>query len=135
MARPFDYDANPARYRLGMRVSGSSMDPTVTPLHARIWAMAPDRADLVVADVGCADGPLAAARPEGRAGRVVGIDRPTPSTFDAEDAVALVSQVFGHVETEWWDALLVTLRNRGAIAGYLVARWVPRPRAAAAGPV
>jgi SAM-dependent methyltransferase len=206
---PFDYDANPARYRLGMQVTGSNIDPAVTPLYARIWAMLPERADLVVADVGCADGPLAAAQPAGRAGRVVGVDRsatllaghprpalradavalpladgsvtavaavnmlyhlpdpisalrearrvlarngvfvaatvsrydspelaavwrPAPSTFDAEDAAGLVSQVFGHVETEWWDAPLVTLRDRGAIADYLVARWVPRPHATAA---
>jgi SAM-dependent methyltransferase len=204
-----EYDAKPARYRLGVQVTGASLDPTITPLHARIWAIVPERADLVVADVGCADGPLAAARPDGRAGRVVGIDRsaallaghprpalradavalpladcsvtavvainmlyhlpdpllalrearrvlapdgvfiaatisrhdspqlaavwrPAPSTFDAEDAATLVSQVFGHVETEWWDAPLVTLHDREAIADYLVARWVPRPQAEAA---
>jgi len=72
---PSDYDSDPARYRLGMRVAASYLHPSVTPLHARIWELLPERTDLVVADVGCADGGLAAARPHGRAGRVVGIDR------------------------------------------------------------
>ena len=209
MPRPCDYDANPARYRLGMRVTASALDPTTTTLYTRVWALVPERGDLVIADVGCADGPLAAARPDGRAGRVVGVDRsavlladhphpavradavalpladgsvtavaainvlyhlasplsairearrvlaadgvfvvatvsrrdspelaavwqPAPSTFDAEDAAALAGLVFGRVEAEWWDAPLITLRDRGAIADYLVARWVGRRRAVAA---
>jgi SAM-dependent methyltransferase len=206
---PYDYDANPARYRLGVQVTGAALDPGVTPLHARIWELLPARADLVVADVGAADGPLAAARPAGRLARVVGIDRsavllaghprpavradavalpladgsvtavvavnmlyhladpvaaireagrvlaadgvfiastisrhdspelaavwrPTPATFDAEDAAALASRVFGHVRAEWWDAPLVTLADQLAIRDYLVARWVPEEQAAAA---
>jgi hypothetical protein len=60
---PYDYDANPARYRLGMQVTSAALNPGVTPLHARIWELLPERADSVVADVGSADGPLAAARP------------------------------------------------------------------------
>jgi SAM-dependent methyltransferase len=58
--------------------------------------------------------------------------RPAPSTFDAEDAAALAGQVFGRVETERWNAPLATLRDREAIADYLVARWVTRPQAVAA---
>ncbi len=209
MAAPYDYEANPARYRLGVHVTGAALDPGVTPLHARIWALIPDLAGLVVADVGSADGPLAAARPAARLARVVGIDRsavlladhprpavradavdlpladgsvtavvavnvlyhladpvaairaarrvlaadgvfiastisrhdspelaavwrPARSTFDAEDAVALASRVFGEVQTEWWDAPLVTLADHAAIRDYLVARWVPAEQAAAA---
>jgi SAM-dependent methyltransferase len=206
---PWDYDQNPARYRLGMRVTGNSLDPTAAPLYTSIWDILPERADLVVADVGSADGPLAAARPAGRPGRVVGLDRsavllaahpqpavcadavalpladgsvtavvavnmlyhladpvlairearrvlvpdgvfvaatvsrhdspelaavwqPVPSTFDAEDAAGLAGQVFGHVDAQWWDAPLVTLRDGAAIRDYLVARWIPHPQAAAA---
>jgi SAM-dependent methyltransferase len=209
MAVPYDYDANPARYRLGVDVTGAAVDPSVTPLHARIWDLTPELPDLVVADVGSADGPLAAARPPGRRARVVGIDRsavllaghprsavradavalpladgsvtavvavnmvyhladpvtairearrvlaaggvfiaatisrhdspelaavwrPAPSTFDAEDAAALASRVFEDVQTEWWDAPLVTLADQVAIRDYLIARWVPAERAAAA---
>jgi SAM-dependent methyltransferase len=58
--------------------------------------------------------------------------RPAPSTFDAEDAAALASRVFGHVQSEWWDAPLVTLVNQVAVRDYLVARWVPAEQAAAA---
>jgi SAM-dependent methyltransferase len=209
VAAPYDYDANPARYRLGMRITGRSLDLGVTPLYDRIWEMIPEQADLVVADVGSADGPLAAARPPGRLARVLGIDRsallladhprpavradavalplthgsvtavvavnmlyhladpvaairearrvlaadgvfiastisrldspelaavwrPAPSTFDAEDAAALASPVFGDVQTERWDAPLVTLADHVAIRDYLVARWVPAEQAAAA---
>jgi SAM-dependent methyltransferase len=209
MAMPYDYDADPARYRLGMEVTSRSLEPGVTPLYTRIWQLVRERGDLVVADVGCADGQLAHARPPARLARVVGIDRsavllashprpavradavalplqdgsasavvavnvlyhladpllairdarrvlasdgvfiaatisrndspelaavwrPAPSTFDAEDAAGLCGQVFGHVETEWWDAPLVTLADSGAIRDYLVARWVPAKQAAAA---
>jgi SAM-dependent methyltransferase len=209
VAAPYDYDANPARYRLGMRITGRSLDLGVTPLYDRIWEMIPEQADLVVADVGSADGPLAAARPPGRLARVLGIDRsallladhprpavqadavalpladgsvtavvavnllyhladpvaairearrvlaadgvfiastisrhdspelaavwrPGPSTFDAEDAAALVGRAFGHVHSEWWDAPLVTLADQVAVRDYLVARWVPEEQAAAA---
>ncbi len=95
MAAPWDYDQNPARYRLGMRVTSDSVDPTVTPLYARIWEIMPERAGLVVADVGSADGPLAAARPREQPARVVGIDRSAvllarhPHPAVRADAVAL----------------------------------------------
>jgi SAM-dependent methyltransferase len=206
---PYDYDANPARYRLGVQVTAAALAPDVTPVPARVWEMLPERADLVVADVGSADGPLAAARPAGRLARVIGIDRsavllaahprpavradagalpladgsvtavvalnmlyhladpgaamhearrvlaadgvfiastisrhdspelatvwrPAPSGFDAEDAAALASRVFGHVRSQWWDAPLVTLADQVAVRDYLVARWVPEEQAAAA---
>lgn len=209
MAVPYDYDANPARYRLGMQVTGAALDPSVTPVHARIWELLSERAGLTVADVGAADGPLAAARPAGRPARVVGIDRsaallaghprpavqadavalpladgsvtavvavnmlyhladpvaairevhrvlaadgvfiagtisrhdspelaavwrPAPSAFDAEDAAELVGRVFRHVQSEWWDAPLITLADHVTIRDYLVARWMPEEQAAAA---
>jgi SAM-dependent methyltransferase len=72
---PSDYDSDPARYRLGMRVTRSYLSPSAASLYARIWELLPASQGLVVADVGCGDGPLAAARPEARAGHVVGIDR------------------------------------------------------------
>lgn len=58
--------------------------------------------------------------------------RPAPSTFDAEDAAALAGQVFGHVQSQWWDAPLVTLADQIAVRDYLAARWVPEEQAAAA---
>lgn len=65
MSVPYDYDANPARYRLGVQVTRAALDSGATTVPARIWELLPERADLVVADVGSADGPLAAARPAG----------------------------------------------------------------------
>jgi SAM-dependent methyltransferase len=206
---PYDYEANPARYRLGMQVTQANLDAATTPLHERIWQLLPERDDLIVADVGCADGALAAARPRDRAGHLVGLDlsaallrdhpspslradaaalplrdqsvtavvavnmlyhldhpllairaarralaadgvfiaatisrhdspeladvwRPAPSTFDAEDAPALAGQVFTRVETERWDAPLITLPDAAAVRDYLIARFVPPGQAAAA---
>jgi SAM-dependent methyltransferase len=204
-----DYDTNPARYRLGMQVTDRYLDPRTTSLYRRIWQLLPGRADLLIADVGCADGALAAARPNGRAGKLVGLDlsavllrahpepavladaialplrdhvvsavvavnmlyhlddplqaireasrvlapggvfiaatisrhdspelaevwRPGPATFDAEDGPAMASLVFPHVQTERWDAQLITLPDAGAVRDYLIARFVPPDRAAVA---
>ncbi len=73
MSMPCDYDADPDRYRLGMRLTRQHLQPQTISLYERIWQLLPDD-DLLVADVGSADGPLAAARPPGRAGRLVGFD-------------------------------------------------------------
>jgi SAM-dependent methyltransferase len=192
-----------------MRLASQHLDPGATGLYARIWQLLPHSADLVVLDVGCAEGALTAARPSDRAGRVVGVDRsavmlarhprpairadatalpfatgavtavtavnmlyhldeplaairearrvlaadgvfvtatisgrdspelervwrPEPSTFDAEDAAAIVGEVFSQVEAEWWDAPLITLPDKSTVRDYLVARWVPPGEAAAA---
>ena len=58
--------------------------------------------------------------------------RPAPSTFDAEDAPALVARVFGRVMVERWDAPLITLPSERAIRDYLVARYVAPEAARAA---
>lgn len=58
--------------------------------------------------------------------------RPAPSTFDAEDGPGLVGQVFGHAETERWDAPLIRLPDAGAVRDYLLARFVPPADAARA---
>jgi SAM-dependent methyltransferase len=58
--------------------------------------------------------------------------RPEPTTFDAEDAPALVCEVFGEVEVERWDAPLITLPDPAAVRDYLIARHVPRTEAAEA---
>ncbi|MFI6296094.1 class I SAM-dependent methyltransferase [Nonomuraea sp. NPDC050790] len=50
--------------------------------------------------------------------------RPSATTFDAEEAPALVAEVFGRVEVETWDAPLITLRDREAVRDYLVGRFV-----------
>jgi len=51
--------------------------------------------------------------------------------FDA-DAPALTAEVFDQIEAEYWDAPLVTLPDAAAVRDYMVARLVPRRRAAAA---
>ena len=51
--------------------------------------------------------------------------RPTPGTFDAEDAAGIVASVFGAVTVEAWNAPLVTLPDRDAVRDYLRARFVP----------
>ena len=56
--------------------------------------------------------------------------RAEPSTFDAEDAAAIVASVFGVVEVDAWDAPLVHLPDRDTVRDYLVARLVPRAEAA-----
>lgn len=61
---------------------------------------------------------------------LAGIWRPAPTPFDAEDAPALVATVFGEVEVDAWDAPLLTLPDRAAVADFLVARFVPADRAA-----
>jgi SAM-dependent methyltransferase len=52
-----------------------------------------------------------------------------PSTFDAEEAPAIVASVFGEVEVDAWDAPLVHLPDHAAVRDYLVARLVPRAEA------
>lgn len=49
----------------------------------------------------------------------------TPSSFDAEDAPALVAEVFGDVEVEPWRLVAYVLPGRDAIADYLHAFNVP----------
>lgn len=49
---------------------------------------------------------------------------PTRTTFDTEDAPALVEEVFGSVEVEHWDAQLITLPDRDSLRDYLLARFV-----------
>ncbi|MGY1704552.1 class I SAM-dependent methyltransferase [Geodermatophilus sp. SYSU D00697] len=50
-----------------------------------------------------------------------------PSTsFDAEDAPALVGAVFDRVDVTRWDAPLVTLPDAAAVRDHLLGRQVPR---------
>jgi SAM-dependent methyltransferase len=202
MSTPRDYDANPERYRLGMRLTAAHCAPGVN-LQARIVEHLVTAGAVTVLDAGCGDGALAVAaaasplrvigldaavpmveaarahgpvvrgditalpvadasvdavvevnvlyhldrpttalrearrvlRPGGTfvAGTVARSDspelapfwRPTPGTFDAEDAAAVVASVFSAVATDAWDAPLVTLPDRDAVRDYLRARFVP----------
>lgn len=54
------------------------------------------------------------------------------STFDAEDAVALVGEVFDVLDAEHWDAPLVTLPDADAVAEFLRGRGLSGQDAAAA---
>jgi SAM-dependent methyltransferase len=51
------------------------------------------------------------------------------TSFDAEDAPALVGQVFDAVAVHGWDAPLVTLPDPAAVRDYLVGRHAPREAA------
>jgi SAM-dependent methyltransferase len=55
--------------------------------------------------------------------------RAEPSTFDAEEAPAIVASVFGEVEVDAWDAPLVHLPDHAAVRDYLIARLVPQAEA------
>ena len=64
--------------------------------------------------------------------------RSGPTSFDAEEAPAIVASVFGPVDIDAWDAPLVSLPDHDAVRDYLIARFVPRDEAdrrAAAVPV
>jgi SAM-dependent methyltransferase len=54
-----------------------------------------------------------------------------PLTFDAELAAERLSEFFGEVEVERWDAPLVELPTREAVRDYLVGKGVEPPSAAA----
>jgi SAM-dependent methyltransferase len=56
--------------------------------------------------------------------------RPEPTTFDAEEAPAIVAGVFDAVDVDRWDAPLVHLADRDTVRDYLVARFVDRVTAA-----
>jgi len=49
---------------------------------------------------------------------------PEPSTFDAEEAGAIVAEVFGTVELHPWDGPYVRLPDRAAVRDYLRGRGV-----------
>jgi SAM-dependent methyltransferase len=202
MPTPRDYDADPERYRLGMRLTAAHCGPG-SNLQARIVEHLLAAGVTAVLDGGCGDGALAAAATASPL-RVIGLDaavpmveaarahgpvvrgevtalpvadgsvdavvvvnvldhldepatalrearrvlrpggllvagtvarsdspelapfwRPTPGTFDAEDAAGIVAGVFGAVTVEAWDAPLVTLPDRDAVRDYLRARFVP----------
>jgi SAM-dependent methyltransferase len=50
-----------------------------------------------------------------------------PTSFDAEDAPALLGRVFGPVTVHPWDAPLVTLPDERAVRDYLLGRQAPAP--------
>ena len=205
-AVPCDYDADPRRYRLGMRTADAYAADSLYDRVARMLLSAPGVGRVL--DVGCADGVLRRALP--RTGpHLVGLDAspvllrthpppavrgdaarlpfgtgafdavtalnvlyhlPSPlpallearrvlrsggyllvsaiarddspelagfwrrpaTTFDAEDAPALLAQVFADVTVHPWDAPLVTLPSPAAIRDYLLGRQAPVEAADAA---
>ena len=71
-----DYDDDPGRYRLGMHQARTLLTPGTLPVLERVWQVIPPAGDgEIVADIGSADGALAAARPAGRPGRLLALDR------------------------------------------------------------
>lgn len=54
------------------------------------------------------------------------------TTFDAEDAPAILALVFAEVTVHRWDAPLLTLPDAAAVRDYLLGRQAPRAAAAAA---
>lgn len=57
--------------------------------------------------------------------------KPSPSTFDAEEAAGVVASVFGTAQAQRWDAPLITLPDHDAVRDYLLARFVPADQAVA----
>lgn len=76
MPTPRDYDADPGRYRLGMRLTARHCAPGVN-LQARILEHLGAAHAATALDAGCADGALAEAA-AGRALRVIGLDAAAP---------------------------------------------------------
>jgi SAM-dependent methyltransferase len=75
---------------------------------------------------------IAAAPGRGDSPELDHVWRPAPSTFDAEDAPALVGSVFPDPQVRRWDAPLVTLPDPEAVRDYLIVRFVPPAEAFAA---
>jgi SAM-dependent methyltransferase len=74
---------------------------------------------------------IAAAPSRADSPELAAVWRPPPSTFDAEDAPALVGSVFPDPQMRRWDAPLVTLPDPEAVRDYLIVRFVPPAEAAA----
>jgi SAM-dependent methyltransferase len=87
MATPRDYDSDPERYRLGMRVTAAHCAPGVN-LQARIVEHLVAAGATTVLDAGCGDGALAAAAASSPL-RVIGLD--------AADAMARAARAHGPV--------------------------------------
>ncbi|WP_158228053.1 class I SAM-dependent methyltransferase [Pseudonocardia sp. MH-G8] len=75
MPTPRDYDADPERYRLGMRLAA---EHSRADLQIRVVEHLVSAGARVVLDAGCGDGALAAAA-AGTALRVVGLDAAAPA--------------------------------------------------------
>jgi SAM-dependent methyltransferase len=86
MATPRDYDTDPGRYRLGMRVTAAHCAPGMN-LQARIVEHLVAAGATTVLDAGCGDGALAAAASSPL--RVIGLD--------AADAMARAARAHGPV--------------------------------------
>jgi SAM-dependent methyltransferase len=52
-----------------------------------------------------------------------------PTSFDAEEAVAIVASVFGDVRAQRWDGQFYSLQTRGEIRAYCRASYIPAGRA------
>lgn len=57
------------------------------------------------------------------------LPKPTPSTFDAEEAAGVVAEVFDDLEVERWDAPLLKLPDAEALRLYLIGRGLPAEEA------
>jgi len=101
---PCDYDADPGRYRLGMQLTRSYLAAGTTSVYERIWQLLPGSDNQVVADVGCADGALTAARPAARRSRLLGLDT---------SAVLLRTHPVPAIQA---DAVRLPLRNQSVTA-------------------
>jgi hypothetical protein len=54
-----------------------------------------------------------------------------PTSFDAEDAVAIVASVFPNAEPEAWDHAFDPLETRDEVRAYCCSHFIPAERAEA----
>jgi SAM-dependent methyltransferase len=125
MRTPFDYDADPERFRLAARVTRRHL---ISPrsLYDHLAELLVGIGARRILDIGCGEGALRAALPAWLGSRLVGLDvsrtmlaaHPPPVVQADATAMPFLPEVF--------DAAVAAVRD------YLIARFVPSEVASAA---
>jgi SAM-dependent methyltransferase len=100
---PFDYDSDPGRYRLGMRLSRSF---ATAGLYAAISEVLLDTGARLVLDIGCGNGPLRAALPDQGPPWLVGLDASRRMLLDHPPPVVLADAVALPLADRSFDAVV-----------------------------
>jgi SAM-dependent methyltransferase len=101
MTTPFDYDANPQRFRLATRVTQQHLLPPRS-LYEQLAEVLVDHGARGILDIGCGEGALRAALPAQLRSRVVGLDasatmlrtHPPPVVQGHASALPFLAEVF-----------------------------------------